>query len=100
MAGEDRARSWVGRALIDPDGETIGRIREVFLDEQTGEATWAAVESPDRPREPAMVPVGDVVEETDALRVPVARARALAAPGIDESVGRISADQEQILIGH
>jgi stress response protein YsnF/sporulation protein YlmC with PRC-barrel domain len=100
MEGKDRARSWVGRALIDPDGATIGRIQKVFLDHQTGEATWAAVQSPDRPGEAAIVPLRDVVEETDALRVPVARARALAAPGIDVSEGRISADQGQILIGY
>jgi stress response protein YsnF len=100
MEGEDRVRSWVGRVLIDQDGATVGRIQEVFPDNQTGEAKWAAVDSPDRPREPAMVPLGEVVEDAERLRVPVARARVLAAPSIDVSEGRISADLEQILIGH
>lgn len=100
MEGEDRVRSWVGRVLIDQDGATIGGIQKVFVDQQTGEAKWAAVQAPERPGEPVMVPLGDVVEESERLRVSVARARAFAAPGVRVVGGRIPAEQEQILIGH
>ena len=81
MEGEERVWSWVGRALIDRDGATIGRIEEVFVDEQTGKAKWAAVQASERSGEPAMVPLGDVVERSERLRVSVGRAPALAAPG-------------------
>ena len=100
MESVREVRSWYGRDLIDRDGEVIGRIGEVFLDDETGEPKWAVVEASQRTDEPAFVPVADAAVEAEGVRVGVRRAQALASPAVPVVEGRISPEQESILRGH
>ena len=36
-------RSWEGRAMVDGDGDRIGTIDAIYVDDQTGEPEWALV---------------------------------------------------------
>ena len=36
--------TWRGKKMVDADGDKIGTIEAVFLDRQTGQRAWAAVE--------------------------------------------------------
>ena len=37
------AYDWRGRTILDSDGEKIGKLEELYLDEQTGKPEWALV---------------------------------------------------------
>src|SRR5215211_5268874 len=41
--GEHEALSWRGLEAIDRDGDKLGKIKEIFLDNDTDEPEWAVV---------------------------------------------------------
>jgi hypothetical protein len=45
MLNEEHARLLLGRDLLDRDGNPIGKISEVFVDDRTGEPTWVTVKT-------------------------------------------------------
>ncbi|RBM04929.1 photosystem reaction center subunit H [Streptomyces sp. PT12] len=91
-------RSLIGRKAFDRDGNKIGTVDEVYLDDATGTPEWAAVRTGLFSRD-AFVPLepSEVVDE--ALRVPFARSLIKDAP--DFGVGRhLSPEQELQLYHH
>lgn len=38
--GMTEAYEWRGRTAIDPDGQKIGKIDEIYLDQETGKPEW------------------------------------------------------------
>ena len=45
MHNLDELQSWHGRDLIDRDGDKIGSIGDVYLDDQTGQPEWLTVKT-------------------------------------------------------
>ena len=45
MATLADVQTWKGRKVVDPDGDKVGTIDEIFLDRQTGEPAWATVKT-------------------------------------------------------
>jgi outer membrane biosynthesis protein TonB len=89
--------SWPGRAVIDPGGERVGEVREIYLDRETHEPEWVLVKvdgSDDR-----FVPLADASVEGDAIRVAHRRETVAAAPGIGAEP-RIDTEQEHRLYAH
>jgi hypothetical protein len=44
----DTVRAWEGRTMVDRDGNPIGSINAIYLDDRTGQPAWAL--APLRPR--------------------------------------------------
>ncbi|MEE1931348.1 PRC-barrel domain-containing protein [Streptomyces sp. TRM 70351] len=91
-------RDLIGRKAYDRDGNKIGTVDEVYLDDATGEPEWAAVRTGLFSRD-AFVPLEPSEVVRDALHVPFDRARIKDAP--DFGVGRhLSPEQELQLYHH
>ncbi|MBU7600128.1 PRC-barrel domain-containing protein [Streptomyces sp. P38-E01] len=91
-------RSLIGRKALDRDGNKLGTIDEVYLDDATGEPEWAAVRTGLFSRD-AFVPLAPSELVEDVLQVPFARALIKEAP--DFGVGRhLSPEQELQLYHH
>ncbi len=43
MPDIDTIRSWQGATMVDPDGDKIGTIESIYVDDQTGQPEWALV---------------------------------------------------------
>ena len=43
MPDIETVRGWQGRTLVDRDGDRIGTIDAIYLDDQTGQPEWALV---------------------------------------------------------
>ena len=43
MQTVQNAQTWIGRKMVDADGDKIGTIENVYMDRHTGEPAWAAV---------------------------------------------------------
>jgi hypothetical protein len=43
MPDVDTVRSWQGSTMVDRDGDKLGTIESIYLDDQTGEPEWALV---------------------------------------------------------
>jgi sporulation protein YlmC with PRC-barrel domain len=39
----ETVRGWLGRVMIDRDGNRIGEITDLYLDNETGRPEWAVV---------------------------------------------------------
>ena len=39
----EQLRGWVGRTLVDPAGDKIGKIEDIYMDEATSQPEWLAV---------------------------------------------------------
>jgi hypothetical protein len=37
------ARGWIGRTMVDRDYHTIGKVVDIYLDNETGRPEWAVV---------------------------------------------------------
>ncbi|MGW0550383.1 PRC-barrel domain-containing protein [Streptomyces altiplanensis] len=91
-------RSLIGRKAFDRNGNKIGTVDEVYLDDATGVPEWAAVRTGLFGRD-AFVPLEPSTVVNDSLRVPYDRALIKDAP--DFGVGRhLSPEQELQLYHH
>jgi sporulation protein YlmC with PRC-barrel domain len=91
-------RHLIGRKAFDRTGMKIGTVDEVYLDDATGTAEWAAIRTGLFSRD-AFVPLEPSVLVDGALRVPFDRALIRDAP--DFGIGRhLSPDQELQLYHH
>ena len=59
-----------GLQLIDRDGDKVGKIDEIYLDEQTGQPEWLAVNTGMFGSNVSFVPLAQATTEGDSVRVP------------------------------
>lgn len=91
-------RHLIGRKAFDRNGDKIGTIDEVYLDDATGEPEWAAIRTGLFSRD-AFVPLEPSELIDGALQVPFDRSLIKDAP--DFGVGRhLSPEQELQLYHH
>jgi sporulation protein YlmC with PRC-barrel domain len=91
-------RNLIGRKAFDCDGNRIGTVDEVYLDDATGSPEWAAIRTGLFGRD-VFVPLETSELVEGALRVPYGRAHIKDAPGY--GVGRhLSPEQELSLYRH
>ncbi|RJK93397.1 PRC-barrel domain containing protein [Vallicoccus soli] len=93
----DAASSWIGRPVLDRDGESVGTCVRVLADDATGTPEWLSAELPDGTRR--IVPLVDATPSADAVRVSVTRRSVVDAPA-DLSDQHVSAEQERSLYAH
>jgi uncharacterized protein (TIGR02271 family) len=91
--------SWRGRAMVDDDGDKIGTIDEIYLDQDTDEPEWAVVTTGLFGTKQSFVPIADANSTPDGVRVPYEKSQVKDAPRIDPD-GRLSQDDERRLYEH
>jgi hypothetical protein len=95
----DVARGWMGQSLLDGHGQTVGRITDIYMDQDSGQAEWALVDTDQDGARSTFVPLLDATPEGDAVRVPYPQAMIDAAPSIEPDQ-ELSQDAEEELYGH
>lgn len=94
----DTALGWRGRTVRDPDGDKIGTVGEILLDEHDKPA-WAGVRTGLFGRSESFVPLGRITEHGEDLVVPYDAGQVKDAPRI-EPEATLSADEENRLYDH
>ena len=77
----DDFAAWTGRDVLAPDGDRLGAVELIFLDEATGVPEWVLVRP--RRRGAAFVPLAGASVEERAIRVDQERERVEAAPRLE-----------------
>jgi uncharacterized protein (TIGR02271 family) len=77
----------MGRTLVDSAGEKIGKIDELYYDEEGGQPEWALVSTGLFGTKRTFVPIRSASPEGEDVQVPVSKEQVKDAP-------RIEADQE------
>jgi len=91
--------SWRGQDMVDNDGDKIGKIDEIYLDQETNEPEWAVVTTGLFGTKQTFVPIADATSTGDGVRVPYEKAQVKDAPKIDPD-GKLSQDEERQLYQH
>ena len=89
-----------GRQLLGSNGEPLGEIREIFLDEATGKPAWAAVAAPGGGDDLVLAPLAHSTREGDAVRVAVTREQVETSPSTSGLTERFSAEHMDRVRAH
>jgi PRC-barrel domain/Domain of unknown function (DUF2382) len=94
----DTALEWRGRTVVDRDGDKIGKLEELYLDESDRPA-WGSVSTGLFGRRQSFVPLSDLRPAGDDLQVPYEKDRVKDAPNADPDE-QLSAEEEDALHRH
>ena len=100
MITEDQARELLGRDAYGPGGEKIGKIGQIFLDDQTGQPEWVTVHTGLFGSNESFVPLADAQYTGEGLTVPYDKNRIKGAPNVDVEAGHLSQQEEAQLYSY
>ena len=95
----DQAVEMRGRELVDRDGDRIGKIEEIYLDNETGKIEWAAVKTGLFGGRQTFVPLREATATDELVRVPYEKTHVKQAPNV-EPTGQLSQQEEEQLYAH
>ena len=99
MPDLDTVRSWQGATMVDRDGDKIGTIDAIYVDDQTGEPEWALVNTGLFGTRSTFVPLAQAQDLGDSVQVPYHKDQVKAAPSMTAE-GQLSQDEEAELYRH
>jgi hypothetical protein len=94
------AIDWRGKLLVDCNGETIGKLHDVYVDVETDEPQFGTVKEGFIGRHLTFVPLGGVQVGPDDLRVVVTKEQVRSAPDIAFHGEELSQADESTLYHH
>jgi len=97
MLTEDQARETIGRNAVSDDGEKLGKVGQLFLDDETGEPAFVTVNTGLFGTNETFIPIGSATLNGDDVTVPFSKQKVKDAPNIDAADGHMSRDEEQRL---
>jgi uncharacterized protein (TIGR02271 family) len=99
MLSTDQAQQLLGGGgnVVDNDGDKIGSIGQIFLDDQTGRPEWVTVKTGLFGGGESFVPLRDSEVSGNDVRVPFDKDKVKDAPRISDSDGHLSEEEEGTL---
>jgi uncharacterized protein YrrD len=91
---------WLGKVLIDRDGQKIGKLQDVYVDVETDEPQFGTVKEGFVHRHLTFVPLGGIQIGPDDLRVAVTTEQVRTAPDIEIGGGELTQAAESTLYHH
>ncbi len=95
----EEVRAWLGRVMVDRDGNRLGEITDIYLDRETDRPEWAVVRTGLFGLRSSFVPLAEASEVDDRIQVPHERILIKDAPNI-EADGQLSEAEEAELYRH
>src|SRR4051812_27979866 len=96
---EMQLRDCIGQQLIGNDGEKIGKIADVYLDEETNKPEWFAVTTGFFGTNVSFVPIAEASAYGGDISVPYSKDQVKDAPNAAPD-GELSQDEESRLYAH
>jgi hypothetical protein len=95
----ETVRGWLGRIMIDRDGNRIGEITDLYLDNETGRPEWAVVRTGLFGLRSTFAPLAEATEVGEQVQIRQQRAQVKDAPNIEPD-GQLSEAEEAELYRH
>jgi uncharacterized protein (TIGR02271 family) len=92
-------QGWMGRTLVDADGDKVGKIGDIYVDGDTGQPEWALVDTGLFGTRSTFVPIAQARAEGDSVQVSYAKAQIKDAPSVEPD-GELSDTEEGELYRH
>ena len=97
MISEQDISTIIGSNAVDNDGDKLGKVGQVYLDDQTGRPEWATVSTGLFGTSESFVPLAEATVSGGTLRVPYEKAKVKDAPRVDSDQGHLSPAEEEEL---
>jgi hypothetical protein len=94
------ASDWIGKVIVDRDGERIGKLHDVYVDVETDQPQFGTVKEGFLDRHLTFVPLVGIVVGPDELQANVLRAQVKSAPDLDLKGQEMSQADESTLYHH
>jgi uncharacterized protein YrrD len=98
--GNQNIAEWRGKALVDRDGDKIGKLEDVYVDVETDEPVFGTVKEGIFGRHLTFVPMAGLTIGPDALQVAVSKEQVKDAPNIEREGDELSSADESVLYHH
>jgi uncharacterized protein (TIGR02271 family) len=96
MPDIDTVRTWEGRTMLDRDGNRIGPIDAIYLDDRTGQPEWALVNTGLFGTKSSFVPLAQATQSGEEVRVPYDKQLVKDAPRVDPDRHLSEAEERQL----
>jgi uncharacterized protein (TIGR02271 family) len=97
MLSEQDTRNVIGREAYSSDGDKIGKVGQLFLDDQTGKPEFVTVNTGLFGTSESFVPVAEATISDDRLTVPFSKDKVKDAPNVSLDGGHLDESQERRL---
>jgi hypothetical protein len=94
----DTALDWRGRTVTDRDGEKIGTLKDIYLDERE-RPSWGSVSTGLFGTRETLIPLGEARLDEDRLQLPFDGQHIKDAPNLDPDV-QLTPEEEEHLYRH
>lgn len=99
MPPMNQVLEWRGQTMVGSGGDKIGKIEEIYLDEQTEQPEWALVHTGMFGSKATFVPIANASAQGDDVQVPFEKATVKDAPKMEPD-GELSEQDEAALYSH
>ena len=99
MIAVENITDWRGQDVLDPVGEKLGKLEEVYFDGETDDPTFASVKTGTFSKSLTLVPLARATVGRDYVRVDRAKGEFKKAPSFDTDV-ELSLDDEAATYRH
>jgi uncharacterized protein (TIGR02271 family) len=97
MLTEQNAREVIGTTAYSADGDKLGKVGQLFLDDQTGRPEFVTVNTGLFGTKETFIPVSEASFNGDRLTLPFGKDRISDAPNVDAEGGHLDQSEERRL---
>ena len=99
MPTVEEVAKWRGQNVVADDGSKLGKIEDIYLDEDTGKPEWLAVKTGMFGSNISFIPLAEASGASDPIRVPYSKSQVKDAPHAEPD-GALSQEEEARLYRH
>ena len=99
MLGQDQIDRVFDRDVYGSDGDKIGKVKQVYANDQTGQPEWLTVSTGLFGTKETFLPLADADLSGDRVTVPFTKAHVKDAPNVDAD-SHLSPEEEQQLYAY
>ncbi|GAA1451650.1 PRC and DUF2382 domain-containing protein [Nocardiopsis tropica] len=96
MARDRAPGDLIGHHVLDEEGHNVGKIKQVYLDDETNQPSWVSVETGLFGRNETLVPLQGSRPKEEDIQVPFDKSTVKDAPNIDAD-RHISPEEERLV---
>ena len=100
MINENEIRNVIGQTAYDSNGDKVGKVGHVFLDDETGQPEFATVNTGLFGTNETFVPIANANVSGDRLTLPFTKDQIKDAPNVDADGGHLDQSEEARLYQH
>ena len=100
MINDNEVQNVVGHTAYDSNGDKIGKVGHVYLDDETGQPEFASVNTGLFGMNETFVPIANASVDGDRLVVPFTKDQVKDAPNVDVDSGHLDQSEERRLYEH